>query len=163
MKIKKIKDERVLQVNNKIQSEAYFIVLVLAAISVFIKADLMDMSFSQYAVELGIIILSTVYIAVRSMLLGYNFMDTSKGGKVLTVSAILALSLAISIINGIKNYSLYGDKYTGIFDGYFIAVLVVTFISAIVFISIIFALLYWFNMIGQQRIEKKIKELDEDN
>lgn len=163
MKVKKIKDERVLQLNNKIQSEAYFVVLFLATISVFIKSYVMDMSFSQYSVELGIIILSTAYIAVRSMLLGYNFMDISKGGKALTVSSILVLSLVISIINGIKNYSLYGDKYTGIFDGLFIAVLVITFISVAVFISVVFALLYWFNMKGQQRIESKLNEGDEQD
>ncbi len=163
MKIKKIKDERVLQLNNKIQSEAYLIVLFLAAASIFIKFYVMDMSFSQYAVELGIIILSTVYIAVRSMLLGYNFMNNSKSGKVLTVSTVLVTSLAISIINGIRNYSLYGDKYTGILDGLFIAMLVVTFISTAVFISVVFALLYWFNMKGQQRIEKKLNEEDEQD
>lgn len=163
MKIKKIKDERVLQLNNRIQSEAYFVVLFLAAASVFIKCYVMDMSFSQYAVELGIIILSTAYIAVRSMLVGYNFMNTSKGGKALIVSVVLALSLVISIINGIRNYSLYGDKYTGVFDGLFIAALVITFISAAVFISVVFALLYWFNRKGQQRIEKKLNEEDEQD
>ena len=163
MKSKKIKDERVLQLNNKIQSEAYLIVLFLAVASVFIKSYVMDMSFSQYAVELGIIILSTGYIVVRSMLVGHNFMNNSKNGKILIVSAILVLSLAISIISGIRNYSLYGDKYTGIFDGHFIAVLIFTFISAAVFISVVIALLYWFNMKGQQRIEKKLNEGDEQN
>jgi hypothetical protein len=163
MKIKKIKDERVLQLNNKIQSETYFVVLFLLLASVFIKIYVMDMSFSQYAVELGIIILSTAYIAVRSMMVGYNFMNTSKGGKVLTVSVILALCLAISIINGIRNYSLYGDKYTGIFDGHFIAVIVFAFISAVIFISVVFTLLYLFNSIGQQRIEKKLNEEDEQD
>ena len=158
MKIKKIKDERVLQLNNKIQSEAYFVVLFLLAASVFIKVYVMDMSFSQYAFELGIILLSTAYITVRSMFVGYNFMDTSKSGK---VSAILALSLFISIINGIRNYSLYGHKYTGIFDGHFIAVLLFTFISQAVFISVVFTILYWLNRIGQQRIEKKLNEEDE--
>ncbi|WP_341466890.1 DUF6773 family protein [Natranaerovirga hydrolytica] len=39
--------------------------------------------------------------------------------------------------------------------------LIVTFISAIVFISVIFAFLYWFNMKGQQRIEKKLNDVDE--
>lgn len=161
MKIKKIKDERVLQLSNKIQSEAYFVVLFLLASSVFIKSYVMDLSFSHYAVELGIIILSIAYIAVRSMLVGYDFMDTSKSGKVLTVSMILVLSLAISITNGIRNYSLYKDKYTGVFDGHFIAVLVVTFISATIFITLIFALLYWFDRQGQQRIEKKLNDEDE--
>ncbi len=161
MKIKKIKDERILQLNNKIQSEAYFVVLFLLFVSIFIKFYVMDMSLSQYAVELGIIILSTVYITVRSVIVGYNFMNTSKGANILTVSGVLALSLVISIINGIRNYSLYNDKYTGIFDGHFIAVLVVTFVSALVFISTIFAILYLLNKKGQQRIEKKLNEEDE--
>lgn len=162
MKSKKIKDERVLQLNNKIQSEAYLIVLFLTVVSVFIKSYVMDMSFSQYAVELGIIILSIAYIAVRSMLVGYDFMNI-KSGKVSTVWTILISSLAISIINGIRNYSLYGDKYTGILDGFFVSVLVVTFISAAIFISVVFVILYCFNMKGQQRIEKKLNEGDEQD
>jgi uncharacterized membrane protein len=76
---------------------------------------------------------------------------------------ILVLSLAISITNGIRNYSLYKDKYTGVFDGHFIAVLVVTFISATIFITLIFALLYWFDRQGQQRIEKKLNDEDEQD
>jgi len=163
MKRKKIKDERVLQLNNKIQSEAYLIVLFLAVVSVFIKSYVMDMSFSQYAFELGIIILSTVYIVVRSMLVGYDFMNNSKSGKVSTVWTILILSLAITIINGIRNYSLYGDKYTGILDGLFISVLVVTFISAAIFNSVVFVILYFFNMKGQQKIEKKLNEGDKQD
>lgn len=158
----KIKDERVLQLNNKIQKEAYILVLFLAIASICIKSYVMEMPFTQYMTELGIIILSTLYIAVRSMLLGYNFMNNSKSSKILTVSDILVLSLAISIINGVKNYSLYGNKYTGILDGHFIAVLVVTFIFSVVFISLIFALLYGLNEAGQQRLEKKLNEEDED-
>lgn len=161
MKNKKIKDERVLQLNNKIQSEAYLLVLFLAAASIFIKSYVMDMPFSQYTVELGMIILSTVYIAVRGMLLGYNFLNNSKSGKIVTVSAILISSFSISIINGIKNYSIYGNKYRGIFDGHFIAVLVITFFSAVIFISVLFAILYWFNRKGQQMIEKKLNEEDD--
>ncbi|MBU3204340.1 hypothetical protein LGK99_11215 [Clostridium algidicarnis] len=163
MKSKKIKDERVLQLNNKIQSEAYIIVLFLTIVSVFIKSYVMDMPFLQYAVEIGIIILSTVYIAIRSMVVGYDFMNNSKSGKVSAVSIILVSSLAISIMNGIRNYSLYSDKYTGVLDGLFISVLVVTFISSTIFIAAIFVILYCFNMKGQQRIEKKLNEEDKQD
>ncbi|NUU60639.1 DUF6773 family protein [Paenibacillus agri] len=161
MKNTKIKDEQIMQLKNKVQSEAYWVVIFLAAISCFIKSNVLDLDFSQFAVELGIIILSTAYIAIRSMLIGYVL--NSKGGKVLTITSILAISLAISIINGVRNYSLYSDKYSGIFDGLFISVLVVTFISALVFISVIFALLYWSNLLGQRRIEKKLNEIEEDD
>lgn len=157
----KIKDERVIQLNNKIQKEAYLLVLFLAVASICIKSYVMEMPVKQYMTELAIIILSTLYIAVRSMFLGYEFMNDTKSSKILTVLAILVLSLAVSIINGIKNYSLYGNKYTGILDGHFIAVLVVTFISSVIFITATFALLYGVNKAGQRRLEKKLNEEDE--
>lgn len=161
MKSKKIKDERVLQLNNKIQSEAYLIVLFLMIMAIFIKSYVMNMPFSDYGVELGIIILSIAYIVIRSMLVGYDFMNNFKGRTTVAIIWIILISsLATSIINGMKNYSLYGYKYTGIFDGRFILVLVVTFISAIIFISSLFIILYILNMKGQQKIEKKLSEGD---
>lgn len=161
MKIKKIKDERVIQLNNKIQSETYFIVLFLLVVSIFIKAYVMEMSLTQYVAEIGIIILSIVYIVIRSVFIGYNFMDTSKKGKVMTASVILVLSFIISGANGIKNYSLYHDKYKGIFDGHFIAVLLVTFLSAVVSLFVIFTILSWLNNKGQQKIEKELGKENE--
>lgn len=163
MKNKKIKDERVLQLNNKILSEAYCIVLFLTIVSLFIKSYVMDMSFLQYVVELSIIFLSIAYIAVRSMLVGYDFMNNYKRGKTSTVLTIIITSLAISIINGIRNYSLYGDKYTGILDGLFITVIAVTFIFAAIFISVVFVILYYLNIKGQQRIEKRLNEEDKQD
>lgn len=161
MKQTKIKDERVVQVNNKIQSEAYVVVTFLALISIFVKTYIMDMPFSQYVVELGMIIVSTTYIAIRSMLVGHDFMSTNKKKK-LTIFFILGSSLAITTINGIRNYSLYSDKYTGVFDGLFLSVLVVTFISAIIFISIILVFFNWLNNKGQQRLEKKLNDEEEE-
>lgn len=158
MKMNKIKDERVIQLNNKIHSEAYFVVLFLSAASVFVKSYFMELPFLEYAVEFGLIVLSTIYIAVRGMLIGNEFMNTSKSGKISAVSSIILMSLIISIVNGIRNYFVYGDKYTGVLDGHFIAILVVTFISSVIFTSVIIGLLYWSNGKGQQRIEKKLKD-----
>lgn len=157
----KIKDERVSQLNNKIQSEAYTIGLFLMMVSIFIKSYVLDMSFSYYTVELGIVILSVAYCSLRSVFVGNDFMISFKLGKISTISIILILSLATSIINGIGNYAQYGEKYTGLLDGLFISVLVVTFISSTIFLSFIFAILYFLNTKGQQRIERKINEEDD--
>jgi len=151
----KIKDERVLQLNNKIQSEAYILVSFLAVASIYIKTYVMEIPVTQCVTELVVIILSTLYIAIRSVFLGYEFMDNSKRSKILTVTAILVLSLTVSIINGFKNYSLYGDHYTGISDGHFIAVLIITFISSVIFMTATFVLLHGFNKAAQRRLEKK--------
>ncbi len=157
-----IKDERVIQLNNKIQSEAYLLVLFLATASVIVKSYVLNFAFSQYVVELGIILISTLYISVRGMMLGNSFVSTTKTGKRLTVFAIVVLSLIIGGITGVKNYTLYGDKYTGIFDGYFIATILITSLSAVIFISLIIAVLYWLNNKGQKRMENKLNEEDGD-
>lgn len=121
------------------------------------------MDFTWVLTELAIIVLSIIYIVMRAALLGHDFVNNSKRAKTLTVLAIIALSLTIGISNGIKNYSLYSNIYTGIFDVYFITVVIITFISAAVSISVIFALLYWLNSKGQQRIERKLNEEDKQD
>lgn len=156
--MKKIKDERVIALNNKIQSEAYILTLFLIMASMFVKSYVMGMSFLEYRFELGIVIISIAYITIRSMIMGHDSMATFKNRKISTIYIILGSSLIVSIINGVKNYELYADKYSGIFDGLFISVLVVTFISSTIFLSVISVILYFFNRIGQQRIEKKIND-----
>lgn len=114
MKNNKIKDERVIQLNNTIQSEAYLLVLFLAAISIFTKTYMLHMDFTWVLTELVIIVLSIIYIVMRATLLGHDFVNNSKRAKTLTVLAIIALSLTIGISNGIKNYSLYSNIYRNI-------------------------------------------------
>jgi len=68
---------------------------------------------------------------------------------------------SVSAVNGVFNYIQYGEKYTGLFDGHFIAAVVITFISMAIFSSIIFGLLYLLNRKGQQKIEKELNNEDE--
>lgn len=161
MKSKKIKDERVIQLNNKIQSEAYIIVIFIALISMFIKASVLDLPFLHYAVELGIASVSIAYVVIRSMLIGHPIMEPSKSKKSLFVFSVLLPSFIITFINAVRNYSLYENKYTGISDVHFIAVIAVTFISSLLFISILCLFLYWADIQSQKEIEKKLNE-DQD-
>lgn len=163
MNIKKIKDERVLQLNSKIYSETYLIVLFLLAVSIFIKTYVMDMSILQCIAELSIIVISLIHIIVRSVLLSHDIVDNSKKGIKLTIVALIILSIAVSISIAIKNYSLYGDKYTGIFDYHFLAIIGIAFVSMAIFSSVIFAILYWLNKKGQQRLEKMLNKEDDSS
>lgn len=157
---KKIKDERIIQLNNKIQSEAFFVVIALLAISIFIKTYILNMTVSEYIAELTIIIVSVIYLSIRGSVVGYCSIDTSKHGKKLTILGILGLSVAITIFNGIRNYTVYGEKYTSILDGHFISILVVTFITSAVFNSIVVGAVTGIEIIGQKRVEKKIENDD---
>lgn len=154
--MKKIRDERTIQLANKIYSEAYFVSMCLLILSVTVKTYILNQPFSRSIAELGIIALSTVYILIRSMLTGSSLISTSKQGKILSTLAILGLSCAATISNGIRNYSIYGERYSGIFDPHFLAVLAFTFVSSAALTSVAFLFLSLCNKKSQQKIEKEI-------
>ena len=160
--MKKVKDERVVQTTNKILSEAYFVIMLLLIVSIVVKTYVMDEPFTHYITEIGVIIVSAIYIAIRSMLTGNNLMDTSKRNKILTVFAILGLSLVVTASNGVKNYSNYGEQYSGIFDFHFLAVLAVTFLSSAALISIVLLFIYICHIRGQRKLEKQIRYDDDE-
>ena len=163
MRNKKVKDERIIQVQNKILGEAYFVTVLLLFISILVKAYVMKCDYTNYITELIIIILSAIYIAVRSMMCGNNLMDTSKRNKTLCVLGAFGASIVITAINGVRNYTNYGEHYSGLLDWHFLATLSVTFISSFVLISIGILFVYLCHQKGQQRIEKKLNDdIEED-
>ena len=163
MRNKKVKDERIIQVQNKILGEAYFVTVLLLFISILVKAYVMKCDYTNYITELIIIILSAIYIAVRSMMCGNNLMDTSKRNKTLCVLGAFGASIVITAINGVRNYTNYGERYSGLLDWHFLATLAVTFISSFVLISIGILFVYLCHQKGQQRIEKKLNDdIEED-
>ena len=97
MNRQKITDERVVRLNQKVQSEGFQAALLLAAASATVKTYVFDMGPRDVAAELIIILGSLCYVAVRSALLGHGFMDSSRWGKVLTAAAVVGLSLAVCV------------------------------------------------------------------
>lgn len=158
MKNKKVKDERIVQVQNKILGETYFIIVFLLFISVLVKAYVMKSDYTNYIAELLIIVLSVIYVAVRSMVAGNNLMGTSKRNKILCVLGTFGASIIITVINGVKNYTSYGEHYSGLFDWHFLAALAITFISSLALISVGLLFIYLCHKKGQQRIEKKLND-----
>ena len=49
MRNKKVKDERIIQVQNKILGEAYFVTVLLLFISILVKAYVMKCDYTNYA------------------------------------------------------------------------------------------------------------------
>lgn len=159
---KKIKDERIVQLNNKIQSEAFILVVALLALSIFIKAYMLDKGVQEYLTELIVMIISLVYLSIRGAIVGYSSMDNLSFGKKFKLISILLLSIVITVFNGIRNYTLYGENYTGIFDFHFLAVIGVTFISSLIFITLILGAVYSVEKIGQKRLEKQFESDEEE-
>ena len=161
MKINKMKDERIVQLNNKIQSEAFILTIMILALSIFIKSYIFDMGVREYLIELIIMIVSIAYLSIRGATVGYSSMDTVYFGKKFKIIAILLLAILITIFNGIRNYTFYGKNYDGISDIHFLSVIGVTFISSLIFVSFLLGAVYSIERIGQKRLEKQLDNDEE--
>ena len=161
MKTNKIKDERIIQLNNKIQSEAFILVIAILALSIFIKAYMLDMGVQEYLTEMIVMIVSIVYLSIRGAMVGYSSMDNLYFGKKFKVISTLLLAVLITIFNGIRNYTMYGEKYTGILDVHFLAVIGITFISSLIFVTLILGAVYSIEKIVQKRLEKQFDNDEE--
>ena len=161
MKTNKIKDERIIQLNNKIQSEAFILVIAILALSIFIKAYMLDMGVREYLTKMIVMIVSIVYLSIRGAMVGYSSMDNLYFGKKFKVISTLLLAVLITIFNGIRNYTMYGEKYTGILDVHFLAVIGITFISSLIFVTLILGAVYSIEKIGQKRLEKQFNNDEE--
>ena len=161
MKINKMKDERIVQLNNKIQSEAFILTIMILALSIFIKSYIFDMGIREYLIELIIMMVSIAYLSIRGATVGYSSMDTIYFGKKFKIIAILLLAILITIFNGIRNYTFYGKNYDGITDIHFLSVIGVTFISSLIFVSFLLGAVYSIERIGQKRLEKQLDNDEE--
>ena len=161
MKINKMKDERIIQLNNKIQSEAFILTIMILALSIFIKSYIFDMGIREYLIELIIMIVSIAYLSIRGAMVGYSSMNTIYFGKKFKIIAILLLAILITIFNGIRNYTFYGKNYDGISDIHFLSVIGVTFISSLIFVSFLLGAVYSIERIGQKCLEKQLDNDEE--
>ena len=161
MKINKMKDERIVQLNNKIQSEAFILTIMILALSIFIKSYIFDMGIREYLIELIIMIVSIAYLSIRGAMVGYSSMNTIYFGKKFKIIAILLLAILITIFNGIRNYTFYGKNYDGISDIHFLSVIGVTFISSLIFVSFLLGAVYSIERVGQKRLEKQLDNNEE--
>ena len=160
MKEKKVKDERLVQLTNRILKETYLLMAGLLVISVLVKTYGLKLPYTQSIPELIILLVSCLYVAVRSMFLGGDLVDTSKQGKRLTILAALGLSLVVAILNGARNYAA-GDQYRGLLDPHFLSVLAATFLGCLVLVSAGLYGIYYCHKKGKQRTEKQLETAEQ--
>ena len=107
------------------------------------------------------LLVGVVYLAVRSTLVSYEFVDPSKAGRRLRALAVVAISAVVAVANAVRNWNTYGDRYTGLLDGHFLAVPVVTFLACGALLSLAFFALGRASSAGQKRLERQMKDEDE--
>ncbi|MBO1299377.1 MULTISPECIES: DUF6773 family protein [unclassified Enterococcus] len=158
MKKNKPKDERIIQINNKIQSEAFLLLLVLLGISLFVKSYLLDLPVSDSLAEFLILGAAVLYLLIRGALIGHEIIDTSKHAKILQAVSIVGGSLLVALVTGIRNYSLYQHLYSGYLDPHLLAVVGITFLSSVIFMAGLLFVVFSVNRLSQKRLENKIDD-----
>lgn len=160
--MKKIKDERLALINNEVLKEAYYVMLSILSLSILIKTFAFNANFSQVATELIAILLSGVYISLRSSFVGLFENVFLWNSKKINIIVDVFLGLIITITTGFDNYSRYGKHYTSTLDIHFLAVLGIIFVSSTLLLllidNLVRSVIKSVNKSGKKRIEKKIED-----
>lgn len=150
-----IEDERTRGLKRQVWGEAYLLTAALLLVSLFWKTYGLGLPVTACLTELVVLLVGVVYLAVRSTLVSYEFVDPSKAGRRLRALAVVAVA------NAVRNWNTYGDRYTGLLDGHFLAVPVVTFLACGALLSLAFFALGRASSAGQKRLERQMKDEDE--
>lgn len=153
-------DERVAAQRRKMNSEAYGILMLVLLASILVQQFLLNAPFEQYAVECICFFGMSFYMVIRYMTVGLSIYGEGKRTKSIPWVSSIVTGIAVTVVNGVLNYSKYAERYNEDGIGYFIAVLAITFISATVFA---FAVLSIFGVLNKKRQAAIDKRLNDDS
>lgn len=162
MRKEKIEDERLNALRKKINSEAFGILMFVLLGSVLIQQFIMKAAFDQYAGEFIAFFGISIYIVFRHLTLGMKLFGEGKRAKMIPLINSLILAGVVTLTNGIVNYTTYADKYRTDGIGYFLAVLMVTFISAWLSAYLILLFMTYLSKKKQEKIEKRLDMMEEE-
>lgn len=148
MKNKKVTDERVKKLNQKIESEAFRVLLYGLFLYVFIEKFALNAPPKVYEGESYLLLITSIYIVARRLMLGSDLFNGQTGQKMLVLRSILCgffTAIGYIIVN---------------FNSFDISLCITTFVSSAITFFIVFEIMYFINNKKQQNINKK---LDNDN
>ena len=159
MKKQNPQDERIVTQRRKINSEAYGILMIVLLVSVIVQQYWLKAPIEQYAVELICFLGMSVYILIRYMMFGHDLFGEGKLARYIPLINSIVSGIVVTVFNGVLNYSKYAEHYEDNV-GLFIAVLVITFISAT---AIAFILLSCLSYLNKKKQAKILKQLNDDS
>ena len=162
MKKKKIQDERVLSQKRKIGNDAFQIISLGLFLSVLVQQYIFDAPFSQYAVEMILLITVSLYVIVRNIMVGNDIFDSNKVNQRVVIINSIICGIIITIVNTILNYIKFREIFTtDIVNS--VVVSLVTFVCASFVSFVVLQILYVINKRKQIQIEIQLEDDDEKN
>lgn len=127
--------------------------------SILVQQYLLKAPFAQYAAETICFLGISFYMVIRYIMRGLNIYGDGRRAKSILLLYAFVAGIAVTVVNGVLNYMQYIDRYRADGIGGFMAVLAVTFISAIL---CCLALLAFFGYLNKRKQEKLQRQLDEE-
>lgn len=130
---KKVKDERITQMQNKIYREMYILVTIICGLSIAVKSFLYGINTETVATELVILFTQGVYYVIRSSGLGIFSAETelhdqhhktTRARK--NVIGGVVFGLAMAIFFGTRSAVVYAETY-----GTAVSYFVITFLASV--------------------------------
>ncbi|VYU06533.1 hypothetical protein [Clostridium tertium] len=157
MKKEKLQDERVLSQKRKIGSDAFQILFLGLFLSIIIQSYIFDAKFSQYAVEMILLIVGSLYVIVRNIMVGNNLFSSDKVNKKSIIINSIICGIIVTTINVTLNYINFRGLFINNMSDMVLASLI-TFVCSSAFTFIVLELLYIVNKKKQIQIEKELEE-----
>ena len=154
-------DERTIALTRRVRGEAYLVVMALLLVSLFWKTYGLGLPVKACVTELVVLAAGVVYLVARGAWLGNRVVDGTRAARRLRIFAVVAISAVVAVANAIRNWNAYGEKYTGLLDGHFLAVPGVTFLACAALLSLAFFVLGRADRAGQKRLEKQLQDDEE--
>lgn len=147
-------DERIVLQRRKIGSDAFGIMFCGLLISVLVQQFVFDAPFAQYAVELVILLVGSLYVLLGNILVGNNPLGEGGRGQKTVVLNSLVTGLAVAAIATVLNTINYGPEKMG-GPAHLAAVALITFACGAVPAFLGFELLYLISKKRQKQLEDK--------
>lgn len=153
-------DERIVAQKRKIGNEAFLVLFFGLLISVLVQQYLFNAPFSQYAAEVIFMIIASVYIIIRSIMVGDNLFGNVKNSQKNVILTSLLCGLSITVINTTVNSIKLGESFTKDI-GNTLLISLVTFIFATIACLVLFEIVFAANKERQKKLDEKYKDEDE--
>jgi len=157
--MKKLQDERITALGQKISSEACAIVMGLLIVSILVQQLLLDAPFEQYLAECICFLTMAFYIVIRYVALGLNPHAEGKSAKATPLTTAITIGITTTARTAYVEYEgICLQKGWGIY----IAVLAVGFIVATFASYAGISYIYYLSKNKQAKIEKQLDATERD-
>lgn len=159
MKKEFINDERDTSQRRKVGSEAGQLLMLGLLLSILVQQYAFNAPFAQYAAEFICFFGASLYILVRNLALGNDFLTRREKSKKWLIISSLVGGLTMTVLMSLTNYAQYGDKHNFFSLS---GTIVIFFITSTTLMFLGFSSIYALNKKRQIKIAKKLDEEEND-